>query len=93
LTNTLLGADVPSANLGAILVKRLQIKGSSLRSRSLEYKIRLSKEFEQFAMPKFEEHKLKAVVSRVFPIEQVVEAHEFMEADSNIGKIILAMES
>jgi len=83
------GSKVKESNLAPILGKRLQIKGSSLRSRSLDYKIKLTKSFSEFAMPKFAEGRLKPIISKTFPLNEVSEAHKFMEADKNIGKIIL----
>ncbi len=34
----------------------------------------------------------RVVVDKVFPLDQVSEAHTMMEADGNIGKIILQIE-
>jgi len=88
---TLGGSEVQNVNLGLIIGKRLQIKGSTLRARSLEYKIQLTKAFVDFGMKKFEEKKLKPVISRTFTLEEVAAAHEFMESDLNIGKIVLTI--
>ncbi|MDZ7721162.1 MAG: NAD(P)H-quinone oxidoreductase [Balneolaceae bacterium] len=47
------GAKVDQMNLVPILRKRLTIKGSTLRNRSDEYKIKLTKEFKQNALDLF----------------------------------------
>jgi len=84
------GATVSEpTDLGLVLRKRLQIKGSTLRVRSLEYKVELTSEFAQFGMPLFAEGKLRSIVDKVFSWEQVGEAHTYMEQDKNIGKIVL----
>eukprot|EP01114_Cavostelium_apophysatum_P015214 TRINITY_DN4101_c0_g1_i2.p1 TRINITY_DN4101_c0_g1~~TRINITY_DN4101_c0_g1_i2.p1 ORF type:complete len:340 (+),score=46.20 TRINITY_DN4101_c0_g1_i2:119-1138(+) len=84
------GAEV-SSNIAPILQKRLQIKGSTLRSRTFEYKVKLTRDFERHMMPKFNDRTIHPVISKVFPLEQVAEAHEFMESDANTGKIILSL--
>jgi len=82
------GSTLPSTNLAPILAKRLNIKGSTLRSRSHEYKEELTKKFME--VTNFPAGgKLKPIISKVFQMEEVVEAHKFMEANQNIGKIIL----
>ena len=75
--------------LSDILNKRLTIVGTTLRSRTDEYKTKLTKEFFSFALPLFQEQKLKPVIDKVFSISDVQKAHRYMEENRNIGKIIL----
>ncbi|OYD07365.1 NAD(P)H-quinone oxidoreductase [Paludifilum halophilum] len=89
LISTLSGTRLDHFNLAPFLAKRIQVIGTTLRSRSLSYKIRLSQDFSRNALPLFEDGRLKPVVDRVFPMEEVQEAHRYMEANKNIGKIIL----
>jgi NADPH:quinone reductase-like Zn-dependent oxidoreductase len=35
--------------------------------------------------------RLKPVVARTFPLERVADAHRFIQARSNIGKVVLTM--
>eukprot|EP00029_Vermamoeba_vermiformis_P011068 TRINITY_DN5995_c0_g1_i1.p1 TRINITY_DN5995_c0_g1~~TRINITY_DN5995_c0_g1_i1.p1 ORF type:complete len:333 (+),score=52.28 TRINITY_DN5995_c0_g1_i1:101-1099(+) len=83
------GTNVPNFNMASILTKRLTVKGSTLRSRSKQYKSELSKEFIEWAMPLFESKTLKPVIDRDYNWTQAVEAHKYMESNSNMGKIIL----
>ena len=83
------GIHAPNINMVPILRKRLQIIGSTLRSRTMDYKIELSKALHAFAWSAFEEGRLRAVIDSVFPWEEVVDAHKKMEANQNKGKIIL----
>ncbi|MBX2842748.1 MAG: NAD(P)H-quinone oxidoreductase [Flammeovirgaceae bacterium] len=76
-------------NLAPILRKRLKIMGSTLRARSLDYKTRLSKDLEKFAWSLFESGKIKPIIDTTFSWENVAEAHHYMEANKNIGKIVL----
>ena len=70
------GPKLSEANLAPVLQKRLSILGSTLRSRSLEYQCRLSQEMANFLLPRLKEGKIKPVVDKVFPLEEVSEAHE-----------------
>jgi len=36
--------------------------------------------------------RLRPVVARTFPLEQAAEAHRFIQARSNIGKVVLTIE-
>ncbi|GGH77069.1 putative PIG3 family NAD(P)H quinone oxidoreductase [Pullulanibacillus pueri] len=91
LISTLGGAKINTFHLGRLMAKRATVTGTTLRSRSLEYKERLTDEFAIWALPLFKAGKITPVVDRVFPIEKVKEAHEYMEANKNIGKIVLSM--
>ena len=83
------GGKVADFDLRQILVKRLQVIGSTLRSRTRDYQIRLTQEMSAFAMPLFESGAIRPVVDTVFDWQEVAEAHRYMEANKNIGKIVL----
>ncbi len=83
------GFKVESFNLLPFLLKRVQVMGTTLRSRSLAYKTKLTQELAEFVLPRFRDERLKPVVDTVFPWEEVQAAHAHMEANLNIGKIIL----
>lgn len=76
-------------NLGPILFKRLQIMGSTLRSRDLDYKTKLSQELKERTWPHFETGALRPIIDSVFPISEVASAHRRMADNQNQGKIIL----
>lgn len=84
------GTTIENMDLMPFLRKRLHVMGSTLRNRSLEYKSRLAKDLFDFAWPLFEKGRLKPIVDRVFPAEEVVAAHQFMENNQNQGKIVLS---
>lgn len=86
---TLGGTKFEHADIRYILEKRLTIIGSTLRSRTLDYKIELNKEFIDFAFEKFENGILKPVVDKVFDWKDIADAHRYMEKNKNIGKIVL----
>lgn len=76
-------------DLRLVLRKRLKIEGTALRSRPLEEKVELAREFSARMLGFFENLKLKPVVHSVLSFEDIREAHREMEADRNFGKIVL----
>lgn len=86
---TLGGGRDPEADIRQILSKRLTIIGSTLRSRTIDYQVKLNEEFISFAFDKFEQGSLKPVIDKVYDWKEAAEAHRRMEANKNTGKIIL----
>ncbi len=90
---SLLGGSVAEQfDMRKLMRKRARIEGSTLRGRSPEYKIQLTTEFSRYALSRFESGALKPVIDRVFSWKDVAEAHRYMEANKNIGKIVLRID-
>lgn len=91
LYGTLGGGTVQGDLLKRLLSKRGQLLCSLLRSRSLQYKAELVRSFSSRVLPHFSGSPvlLKPVIDREFSLEQVSEAHQLMEANRNMGKIVL----
>ena len=77
-------------DMGLVLNKRLTIVGTALRSRSLEEKAALTRDFEREVMPLVTAGRLRPVLDRSFPMPEVAEAHRVMEANAHFGKLVLA---
>lgn len=80
-------------NLALMMVKRQQIIGSVLRSRPVSEKADIVREFSKLALPKFADRTIIPIVEKVFPFEQVAEAHRMMEEDKHFGKIVLKISN
>ncbi|MBI5419048.1 MAG: NAD(P)H-quinone oxidoreductase [Deltaproteobacteria bacterium] len=83
------GAVAGRLDLGALLMRRLQIIGTSLRSLRRERKVALTRQFRAFALPRFADGRLKPVIDSVYDWTEVAKAHLRMESNANIGKIVL----
>ncbi|MEH7384431.1 NAD(P)H-quinone oxidoreductase [Bacillus sp. JJ1521] len=83
------GYEIEKLNLRTLMRKRVSLIGSTLRSRTMDDKIRLTDAFRKFAENRFKNGGLLPVIDRVFDWEQANEAHLYMEQNKNIGKIIL----
>lgn len=83
------GTIVPEIDLGVLIGKRVQLLGTLLTPRSDQYKAELAQTFMQKAGPFLENGKIRPIIDRTFQFSAVKQAHEYMEANKNIGKIIL----
>lgn len=87
----LLGGSQGELPLGIVLTRRLTLIGSTLRGRPIEEKIALARAFEARGMPLFAAGRIRPVVDAVLPLERVREAHERLERNDTVGKIVLTL--
>ena len=71
-------------------MKRIKIIGSTLRNKSLSEKASLMRRLEKEIWPRFATGELVPVVDAIYSFSQAQEAHELMESNETIGKIILS---
>jgi putative PIG3 family NAD(P)H quinone oxidoreductase len=85
----LTGGATTEFNLGLALAKRAKIIGTVLRSRSMEEKAEATAKFAADVLPLLETGKIKPNLDKVFPVENVREAHEYLESNRSFGKVVL----
>ncbi len=88
----LLGGTEGNLSLGRLLVKRLTVKGSVLRSRSVAEKNRVIQGLAQEVWPLLEQGRVKPIIDRRMPITQAEEAHRVIAGNQTIGKVVLTVE-
>ncbi len=76
-------------NLGTALSKRLKIIGTVLRSRSTVEKAEATRRFIEEVVSLFENGAIKPNIDKVFPIEEIQKAHEYIESNESFGKVVL----
>jgi len=76
-------------NAGQVLRKRLVITGSTLRPRPVEFKSDIAQSLKAKVWPLLESGAIKPVIHSTFPAAQAAKAHELMESNQHIGKIVL----
>jgi putative PIG3 family NAD(P)H quinone oxidoreductase len=86
---TMGGAEVGKFSLRTLMSKRLLIAGAGLRSMETARKIALTRDFSEFALPRFADGRLVPIVDTVFDWHEVGDAHRRMESNANVGKIVL----
>lgn len=91
VVGTLSGAEA-TVNLGALLARRLTVRGTALRSRPVEARMRLMQDFIRYVLPAFRrESGLLPMIDRTFPLAEASLAHQMMEKNANLGKLILTV--
>ncbi|XP_012727790.2 quinone oxidoreductase PIG3 isoform X1 [Fundulus heteroclitus] len=90
---TMGGRAVEGELLGKLLSKRGHLLCSLLRSRSLQYKADLVKAFADRVLPCFSDQAatLRPVIDSTFRLGDIAEAHRHMEANRNMGKIVITV--
>jgi NADPH2:quinone reductase len=83
-----------TADLGPILRKRLEVIGTVMRTRTLEERIPLVREFAERVLPLFDQRidhaaPLRPVLERTYPMAELAEAHRVMESNETFGKIVV----
>lgn len=84
------GKDAPLP-LGALLAKRLTVRGSVLRSRSDAEKADILYRMREEVWPLIEAGTVRPIIDEVYEIEQAQEAHERVSRDETIGKVLLRL--
>ncbi len=79
-------------NLSTLLVKRLRIAGTVLRSRPLEEKIALAQATERHLLPLFRSGALRPVIDAVVPMQDIRDALTRMASNETVGKVVLTWE-
>jgi putative PIG3 family NAD(P)H quinone oxidoreductase len=89
----LMGGSSGEVNLAQVLMKRLRIIGSVLRSQSTEEKAAIIQDFDRRVVPLLASGGVRPVIDRVFPIRNVEEAHQYLLKGEHFGKIVLTWDA
>ena len=85
---TLTGA-LAQIDLMRVMLKRVVLTGSTLRSRAPDEKARLAAAVEQIVWPWIASGMVQAKVEATFPLSDAAAAHQRLEAGAHVGKIVL----
>lgn len=85
----------PNVNLNIlpVMLKRLTITGSTLRPRDNIFKADITRKLQKHIWPLIEEGKIKPVIDKIFDMDHIKSAHEYMEKGNHMGKIIIKIKS
>ena len=78
-------------DLMPVMLKRLTLTGSTLRAQSPQIKADIAQELRRQVWPLLNAKKIKPVIDSIFSFEDVAKAHERMESNQHIGKIVLSL--
>ena len=79
-------------NLATLLSKRLTLRGTVLRSRSMSEKVEVIRAFQRDVLPMICDGRLRPHIDKVFVFEQCVQAHEYVESNTSAGKVVLRLD-
>lgn len=84
----------PQANVNfmRLMLKRIKITGSTLRSRTNEEKSRIALALEKDFGEYLRIGAIKPVIHAVFELKHANEAHQILESNQNIGKLLFRHE-
>ena len=85
----LMGGAKAELNLGALLMRRLSVIGSTLRARPADEKAALVAAFQRRFGAALANGEFAPVIDRVLPLAEAAEAHRAMKASEHFGKIVL----
>ena len=72
-----------------LMKKRLTLTGSTLRNRNADFKTQLAIEIKANVWPIIALGKFKPIIYKTFKLEDAAKAHQLMESNEHIGKIVL----
>ena len=72
-----------------VMLKRLNITGSTLRARPVEFKAKIAADLHEKVWPLLESKQVSPVIYKTLPLSEAAEAHRIMESSQHIGKIVL----
>ncbi|MGJ3251747.1 MAG: NAD(P)H-quinone oxidoreductase [Elainellaceae cyanobacterium] len=87
-----LSGSIAEINLRTLMGKRLRLEGTTLRSRPIEQKIVLTQQFINQLLPLFGSGRLIPIIDCSFSLNDIADAHRYMEANRNIGKILITLQ-
>ena len=75
--------------MSKLLMQRASILTSTLRNRSDDYKSALFDDMYSLCAPLFTDKTLLPIIDKTFPLSQAYKAHEYIESNKSVGKVIL----
>jgi len=87
----IMGGSSATLNLGLLLVKRLRLLGSTLRSQPEAVKASLAAALEAEVLPALADGRARVTLDSVYPLAAVADAHRYVEDNRNLGKVVLSL--
>lgn len=77
-------------NIDELSRRRIRLIGVTFRTRTLDERTKVIRDFCSDVLPEFESGRLKPVIDSVYPLSEAAAAQEHMRANRHFGKIILS---
>ena len=76
-------------DLQLVMRKGLSLTSSTLRPKSAAEKARLAQNISKHLLPLMASGKISPIIHQTLPLAQAADAHRILEANANIGKVLL----
>ena len=87
----LMGGASAELPLGRMMMKRQRVIGSTLRARPIEAKAKIVEQLRHRVWPEIDTGAINAVVDCEIPLADAQQAHELLQTDRTIGKVVLTI--
>ncbi|HEY0753829.1 MAG TPA: NAD(P)H-quinone oxidoreductase [Ktedonobacteraceae bacterium] len=87
-----LGGTTGNLNISLVMGKRISIKGVTLRTRTLEEKMAVTRAFAASVLPLLASGQIKPIIEHTYPLAEISAAHIAMSENRNFGKLILTID-
>ena len=87
----LMGGKDAKLDIGRLLVKRIRVVGSTLRSRTDASKADVIRQLRDQVWPGFADGRFKPVIHKVYPIRDIEQAMAEVAGNGTIGKVVLSV--
>lgn len=85
------GGTKGELDLGKLLGKRAAIVGTALRPRPSEEKTVIMNAVRESVWPLVSDGRIRVLVAKTFPLDQVRAAHEYFDSGEHMGKVLLVI--
>jgi NADPH:quinone reductase len=87
-----MGGFQANVNLGMLMSRRISMRGVTLRTRTLEEKLAVTRRFVTSVLPLLASGKVRPIIDHVYPLEEIGAAHTVMGENRNFGKLVLKVD-
>ncbi len=86
-----MGGVQANVNLGMLMSKRISMRGVTLRTRTLEEKLAVTRRFAIHVLPLLASGKVQPVIEHIYAMHEIAAAHIAMSENRNFGKLVISV--
>lgn len=87
-----LGGVQANLDLRLVMGKRVSIRGCTLRTRTLEEKLAVTRRFATSVLPLLANGKVRPIIEHVYTMAEIGAAHATMAENKNFGKLVVRVD-
>ncbi|GAC1378044.1 MAG: NAD(P)H-quinone oxidoreductase [Ktedonobacteraceae bacterium] len=87
-----MGGTQANVDIRILMSKRISMRGCTLRTRTLEEKLAVTRRFATAVLPLLASGKVKPIIEQVYPMAEIGAAHAAMGENKNFGKLVVRID-